>query len=296
LGPGFDVFGLALAEPVDVVEGRTLAEPGIRIAAITGVGAENIPTDPASNTVAIAAAEVMKLLKCEKGLELKIRKGIKPGSGLGSSGAGAAAGAVLASELFGGKLSQTQLIEAAAMAEEKIAGTIHYDNVTAAVVGGFTIVTSIDPLEYVNFDPPPMKIVIAQPSIELPTKLGRRLLPKEIPLSDAIANIGKACTMIAAMREGDLKLFAKNMIDKIAEPVRAPLIPGFHEVKRAAIEAGALGSALAGAGPGVFAILDEADDPIKVADAMRAAFEEAGLKCETIVTAPGPGTKVITRE
>ena len=296
LGPGFDVFGLALAEPADIVEGSVSAERGVKVLGITGVGAEKIPTDPSANTVAIAAARAMELLGCEKGLELTIKKGIKPGSGLGSSGAGAAAGAVLANELFGGKLSQAQLIEAAAVAEERIAGTIHYDNVAPAVVGGFAIITSTEPLEYVKLDPPPMKIVIAQPAIELPTKLGRELLPKEVPLRDAITNVGRACTMVAALRDGNLKLFGKCMVDRIAEPVRAPLVPGLQDVKRAAVEAGALGSALAGAGPGVFAILDAAGDAAKVADAMRAAFESAGLKCETISTTSGPSTKIITKE
>lgn len=295
LGPGFDVFGLALAGPIDVVEARRSKKPGIAVAEISGVGAKGISKEAEKNTAAIAAAEVLKILGRSEGAELKIEKGIKPGSGIGSSGASAAAGAAAVNELFEGELSGEQLIEAAARAEEKIAGSIHYDNVTAAVVGGFTIVTSTGPLEFLKLNPPPMKIIVAQPAVELPTMFGRKLLPQEVPLRDAISNVSRASTMVAALGAGDLRTFGKCMVDSIAEPVRIPLVPGFLDVKHAALEAGAAGAAMAGSGPSVFAILEPKGDAEHVAGAMVKAFERAGLKCEIIITSPGKGVQVLER-
>lgn len=295
LGPGFDVFGLALAKPVDIIEAGKSKKSGIAVVGIRGVHAKGISVEAEKNTAAIAAAEVLKILGLTEGVELKIEKGIKPGGGIGSSGASAAAGAAAVNELFDGGLSSEQLIEAAACAEEKIAGSVHYDNVTPAVVGGFTIVTSTNPLEFFKLDPPPMKIVVAQPAVELPTMLGRGLLPQEVPLRNAVANVGRASTMVAALKAGDLRTFGKCMVDSIAEPVRIPLVPGFVDVKRAALEAGAAGAAMAGAGPSVFAILEPEGDGKRVASAMTKAFERAGLKCEIIITSPGKGVRVLER-
>jgi homoserine kinase len=296
LGPGFDVFGLALAEPADVIEAHATAGAEMKISEVTGVGAGKIPKDPSENTATIAAGKVAEALGREGGAEFTIKKGVKPGGGLGSSGASAAAGAVAMNELLGGKLTDSQLIEAAAFAEAQVAGATHYDNVASSIVGGFVIVASTDPLECIKVEPPKMKIIVAQPELELPTREGRRVLPRKVELEKAVANVGRASAMAAALKEGDLKWFGRYMLDSIAEPARAHLIKGFDEVKGAALGAGALGAAMAGAGPSVFAIIDPKENPKKVEDAMRAAFEEAGTKCETLVTSPGPGAKVVSRE
>lgn len=295
LGPGFDVFGLALSHPADIVEGRISREPGVRVLEITGAGSEKIPKHPELNAVTIAALSAMKLLGRDEGLEFMIRKGIKPGGGIGSSGASAAAGAVVVNELLGGGLSELQLIMAAAKAEERIAGTVHYDNVTPAIVGGFTIVTSTTPFKYIKLNPPPMKVVVALPELELPTRLGRQLLPEKVAIGDAVANVARASAMVAALISGDLKSFGEYMVDNIAEPARAPLVPGFQSVRRAALDAGASGAALAGSGPAVFAIVEIDVDARPVAEAMREAFEREGVACEIIITTPGRGVQVVER-
>ena len=294
LGPGFDVFGLALSKPADVVEG-SISKSGMKITSIAGVGAADLPRDPKKNAVSIAAARVMNILGRNGGLEFKIKKGIKPGGGMGSSGACTAAGAVIANEIFDGGLPMNKLIEAAAFAEGKIAGSIHYDNVTPAIAGGFTIVTSVRPFEYIALDPPRIKIVVAQPAIEVSTRKAREILPKEVPLGNAVANVGRASAMVAALNTKDLSTFGRCMVDSIAEPVRAPLIRGFSEVKRAAIEAGALGAAMAGSGPAVFAVAEPRANANKVANAMRGAFKGAGLKCATIITSPGQGVRILKK-
>jgi len=294
LGPGFDVFGLALSKPADVVEGN-ISKSGMKITSIAGVGAADLPHDPKKNAVSIAAARVMNILGCDGGLEFKIKKSIKPGGGMGSSGACAAAGAVIANEIFDGGLPMNKLIEAAAFAEGKIAGSIHYDNVTPAIVGGFTIVASVRPFEYIALDPPCMKIVVAQPEIEVPTRRAREILPKKVPVQSAVANVCRASAMVAALKMKNLSMFGKCMVDSIAEPARAHLISGFYEVKRAAIEAGALGAAMAGSGPAIFAVAESHANANKVAVAMSRAFKGAGLKCDTIITSPGRGVRILKR-
>lgn len=296
LGPGFDVFGVALEKPVDLIEGYLSKKPGVKVREVRGVGAERIPLNPELNAAAIAAAEIARVLGSKEGVELSIEKGVKPGGGMGSSGASAAGGAVVANELLGGKLSQRELIEAAVVAEGKIAGEVHFDNVAPAILGGFTIVISTEPLEYLALEPPEVELVIAQPEMELPTKLSRGVLPRVVELRGAVANVGRACAMVAALQRGDLELFGRCMVDSIAEPARTPLIPGVEGVKRAAIEAGAVGSAMAGSGPGVLAVVDPKRKASgKVAEAMRRAFGRAGLKCEVILTKPGLGVRILER-
>lgn len=292
LGPGFDVFGLALSEPPDLVQGE-MGKNGMKIFGIEGKGASGIPSDPELNAVTIAAREVARMLNKKEGINFRIKKGIKPGSGLGSSAAGAVAGALIANELFGGNLSQSQLIQAAAVAEEKIAGEIHFDNIVPAVVGGFTIVASTKPLEFIRLDPPQMKVVVAVPDLELMTKRAREVLPRQIPLGDATSNLGHASAMVAALAQKDLKTFGRHIVDSIAEPSRLPLIPGFLQVRNAALKAGALGFSISGSGPSVFAITEREAEAKRVSAEMEGAFKQVGINCEMIITSPGEGAKVV---
>lgn len=153
IGAGFDTFGLAFADPGDVIEGRKIPS-GIVISEIDGPGAENITHDPEKNSVTIAAKEVLKRSGADFGMEVRIHKGIRPGSGMGSSGASAAGGAYLAHVLSGEKLPVNEVILCAAMAEGYTSGTIHADNVAPCILGGFTIIRSYEPFEVLKVEPP----------------------------------------------------------------------------------------------------------------------------------------------
>ncbi len=285
LGPGFDVFALALEEPRDEVR-ATLSEK-MEISGISGLG--GIPRDPHKNSVTLAAERVFKLAGSDRGLEVSIDKGIEVEKGLGSSGASAAAGAAAANFLLGAPLGEPELIEAAGRAEGATSGSIHYDNVTAAILGGFVIIGTSHPPKYKSLRVPRMKIVIASPESRAPTKEGRELLPDEVSLRDSVANVERASLMVYALEEGELDLFAGQMVDSIVEPVRASRMPGIERAKRAAIEAGALGSAMAGAGPSVYAILESRSETKEIEKAMREAFESEDQACRVFVTRPGPG-------
>ena len=297
LGAGFDVFGVALDALSDSVYVEAVKGNNIEIS-VEGVGAESIPVEPHRNTAGVVATTLLGLSDKKCGLTLRINKGVKPGSGLGSSAASAAAAALAVNEVLGLNLSKSELIKVAARGEIASAGAPHADNVSPAILGFFTIIKSYDPLEVIQLPSPKnVEFVIAIPEMTKSTAQMRAILPKQVNLSDLIHNMGNAAAFIAGIALNDVTLMGKAMEDAIVEPVRAPLIPGVIEVKKSALEAGAAGVAMSGAGPSVLALLNREENKAEdVAKAMKAAFERHGLKSQTIRTKPGPGARIVGRE
>jgi len=223
---------------------------------------------------------------------MTIKKGIRPASGLGSSAASSAAGALAASLLLGG-LSAEDLLRCAAEGERASCGSAHMDNVAPALFGGFTIVRSYEPLEVVRMDPPENLGVIAiLPEVSVSTREAREILPREIAVRDTVKNTGNASAFVAGMASGNIALAGRAMEDAIFEKARNPLVPWLSEVKRAAIDAGALGSALSGSGPAVIAIFDrELCDGHEVAEAMRSALD---MKSEVYVCTSFPAAREVS--
>lgn len=297
LGAGFDVFGVALEALHDKVSVDVTDEKGIKLY-VEGEGASSIPTDPEKNTAGVVAKAILNAFNIKCGLVLKIEKGIKPGSGLGSSAASAAATATALNEAFRLKLSQYDLIKFAALGEIASAGAPHADNVSSSIMGFFTVVFSNDPVEVLQIQLPyNVEFVIAIPELTLNTLIARSVIPKQVKLSDSVFNIANASAFIIGAMRGDIALMGKAMKDFIAEPYRAPLIPGLNEVKSKALEAGALGVAISGAGPSVLALVDsEHGVERNVAKAMKEGFKENNVKSDVIITKPGPGAKILKRE
>lgn len=289
LGPGFDSLGVALEGLGDVVQARRTDRPGVAIVEMTGEK-ENIPADPANNCAGRAAESVLKQLKGkaarEAGLEMKLHKGLPQGSGLGSSAASAVGGAVAAHLLFGSALGSNTLLEAALEGEVLASGSRHADNLAASLLGGFTIVRSHAPLEVIRLDmPSAMRFVVVLPGMEIETRFARSVLPEMIPLTDAKSNWANTAALVAAVARGHLPDFGRAVDDRVIEPVRSKLIPGFADVKRAALEAGAYGCSISGAGPALFAVATS-DTAEKVALAMQAAFQRHGLPSRHFVCPP----------
>lgn len=192
VGAGFDTFGLAFADPADIIEGRRTAS-GIVISGVDGPGAEQITRDSGGNSVTIAASEVLRRSGADFGIEVRIHKGIRPGSGMGSSGASAAGGAYLAHVLCGEKLPINEVILCAAMAEGYTSGTIHADNVAPCIMGGFTIIRSYEPFEVLKVEPPrDLGLVAALPDTVVMTSDARAVLPREVPVRDLVFHVGHA--------------------------------------------------------------------------------------------------------
>jgi len=296
LGSGFDVFGVALDVLYDSVYVQLTEMPNIEVS-IEGIGSESIPTDPERNTAGIVAKALLDFSKKKCGIRVRIKKGIKPGSGLGSSAASAAAASLATNEVLGLNLAREDLIKFAAQGEIASAGVPHADNVSPAILGFFTIVKSYDPLEVVNLPlPKNVGFAIALPEISLTTSQARSVLPGKVNLSDLVHNVGHAATLIAGIALNDVNLMGRGMSDAVVEPARTPLIPGLAHVKKRAMESGAAGVAISGAGPSVLALVNTEERRMdEIAEAMKEAFEDYGVKSQAICARPGPGAKIVRR-
>lgn len=292
IGAGFDIFGLALDEPYDTIEGRKI-ESGIRITEISGPGSEGIPKDPAKNSVGIAAAEVLKRTGADFGIEIKIKKGIRPCSGIGSSGASAAGGAYLAHVLTGEKLTPTEVVLCAAHAEDVTSGGFHADNVAPCILGGFTMIRSYEPFEVISIRPPEdLGIVIAMPDVLVPTKESRQVLPSQVSVKDLVFHVGNASCLVHGMETGDVDLIGRSVKDAVFEPARTKLVPHLKDAEKAALSAGAKASFLGGSGPCIISFFKKSEmDGRNIADAVKSVYDKNNMLCDTWVTTWGAGCR-----
>jgi homoserine kinase len=286
LGPGFDVFGLAIDAFYDTIT-LTKTKSGIKI-----ITDDNIPTNPEKNTAGLVVKNMKKKFKIKDGIEIKIKKGIPAGYGMGSSAASAAATAVAFDKLFGLKLNGNSLVEFAGSGEKASAGTVHYDNVAASILGGFVIVKT-NPLDVIRIEPPTnLRMCIAVPTINVPkkkTKVSRGVIPKKIKLSDSILNLSNAAAIVAGFMKKDPVIIGNSIKDVIVEPARQHMIPGFVKVKENAIKAGALGVTISGAGPSVIAFSKSSANLKKISLAMAKGFASTNTKCQTVICKPSKG-------
>ncbi len=280
LGPGFDVFGIALDGLGDYVKVRRVSEPGVRVV-VKGFEADQIPVKAQLNSAGAVMNAALDRIGESVGVEMEIEKGIPPGTGMGSSGASAAAAAIAAQKLMGYMLPQRELVKLAAQGEAAVAGSAHADNVSASLFGGFILVG--DGYDIVRMDTPDVGFVVVVPNVKYAnkTKMARELLPKTVVLKDAVRNIGFASRMAAAVAMKDPVLFGKSICDSMIEPHRASMIPNFHLVKLAALQAGAYGCSISGGGPSVFAV---GENPAEIGKAMAEAFGD--VKADIYLTRP----------
>lgn len=296
VGPGFDVFGFALETVGDVVEANRTARGGVRLLEISGDGGR-LPLGGQDNVVTVAAKAVLRAAKANFGVELKLQKGLPLGSGLGSSSASSVAAAVAVNALLRRPFSRETLIEFARLGEKAACGTAHADNVAPCLLGGFTIVRSYEPLEVVRLDVPSgWWVAVVHPHLELPTREARAVLPKLVPRAALVENVGNATAMVAALMKKDLSLFGRALSnDQVVEPARAPLIHGHTTVRRAALRAGAVGAAISGAGPSMFALASSRSAAEKIVAAMKRAWAREGVGADIIVSRMGAaGAKLIS--
>ncbi len=286
LGPGFDVFGLAMDAFYDTV---TLTETGDGITIVTD---DDIPAEPARNTAGLVVKNMAERFEIGGGVEIRINKGVPAGFGMGSSAASAAAAAVAFDRLFGLNLDGNSLVELAGSGEKASAGSVHYDNVAASVLGGFVIVRT-DPLDVIRITPPSkLRMCVAVPRLKVPekkTKVSRGVLPKRVSLSDSILNLSNAAGMVAGFMRRDPHLIGSSVRDVIVEPARQHMIPGFSQVKHNALKAGAFGVTISGAGPSVIAFTDDTADLEGIGTAMSEGFRTAGTESQTIICRPARG-------
>ena len=284
------MFGLALDAYYDKIQ-LEKGNDGIKIQS-----SDMIPLVPGKNSAGLVVKEMAKKFKIKSGLVLKINKGVPAGFGMGSSAASAAAAAVAFDALFGLNLDAKTLVEFAGMGEKASAGSVHYDNVAASVLGGFVIVRT-NPLDIIRVEPPKdLVLCVAIPKLVIPpkkTQVSRGVLPKQIKLSDHVHNLSNSAVMVAGFMKQDTFMIGSSVKDIIVEPARQHMIPGFIQVKENALRAGALGFTISGAGPSVIAFASKTSNLKKICTAMEAGFKSAKIKCKTVICKPSKGTIIL---
>lgn len=280
LGPGLDVLGLAVAGAGDWVTAERLDVRGIEV---RDPGHESLPSEPRRHAAALAAQHVLERAGDHRGLALWVRKGLPISGGQGGSAASAVAGAVAANAALGHPLDTMAVLAACLEAEAAVAGR-HADNLAPSLLGGAVLVRTTDPLDVVVLPTPPaLRVVLAHPAQLLRTADARAVLPAAVTREVAIHQAAQVGAMVAALFRGDLALLGRAIDDRIAEPARRHLLPGFDEAKRAALGAGALGASISGSGPTMFALADDSVVAERVAQAVAGAYHAAGVRCSVRV-------------
>jgi homoserine kinase len=279
---GFDILGLALQSPQDVMQLTLSEEPGLRIKHIDGYG---LTTIPEANVAGASLLALMESLDNKVGFDLVIDKQIKPGSGLGSSAASAAGAVVGANHLLGQIFSNEDLVRFAMNGEKVASGVKHADNIAPCIFGGVTLIRSIFPLDIITLDAPPLYVTVVHPQIEVKTSDARQILRKEVLLKNAIKQWGNIAGLVAGLMKHDYDLIGRSLEDVIIEPVRSILIPGFDEVKAKCKAAGALGGGISGSGPSVFMLSKEQASAHLLETIMQEVYTKIGIEFKTYVTA-----------
>ncbi|CAA7195016.1 homoserine kinase [Chryseobacterium potabilaquae] len=272
---GFDILGMAIDAPYDIMEFQLLDRPEIIINHTDHFG---LPEEPSKNVAGIVLLKIQEHLALENGFKVTIHKNIKPGSGLGSSAASAAGAAFGANVLLGNILSQDEMIHYAMFGEELASGVRHADNIAPCIYGGITLVKSSAPIDIIPLNTPNLFVVAVHPQVEVKTSDARQILKKDILLKDAVKQWGNIAGLVAGIQNNDFNLIGRSLHDCIVEPVRSILIPQFDKIKAKSMELGALGGGISGSGPSIFMLAEKEETAKKIAESMKSMYDEIEIK------------------
>ena len=278
---GFDILGLALNEPSDIMEMKLLDEPKV---IIHNRDMYNLPTEPEKNVAGVVLLSIMEKVGGNTGFEVTIEKHIKPGSGIGSSAASAAGAAVAANLLLANRFNTDEVVQFAMNGEKLASGVKHADNIAPCILGGISLIRSIHPLDIISIPSPDLFVTVVHPQIEVRTSDARQILKQQVLLKDAIRQWGNIAGLVTGFMKNDLDLIGRSLEDVIIEPVRSILIPGFDEVKRKCKDAGALGGGISGSGPSGFMLSKDEVTARSVETVMKEVYSRIGIDYYTYVT------------
>lgn len=288
---GFDVLGFALENPSDKMLLRKVNGKGVKI---INKDNYNLPVDPAKNVIGMALLALLEETKEDIGFEVESTKFIKPGSGIGSSAASAAGAVVGANHLLNNRFSNEQLVGFAMCGEEVASGAKHADNIAPCIYGGITLIRSLNPLDIVAIPSPDLYVTILHPQIEVKTSDSRSILKKQVLLKDAVTQWANVAGLVAGLMKMDYGLISRSLTDVIVEPIRSILIPGFDEIKKKSMEAGALGGGISGAGPSIFMLSKSETTAKAIEQAMIMVYQKIGIDFHTHVSSIAKnGVKVL---
>jgi homoserine kinase len=279
---GFDSLGFAVDSLGDEMTFTKTKEKGVKITVITGA---DLTFDIDKNAASAVVKKILNEANANFGISLTIHKVFSPGSGLGSSAASAAGAAFGANQLLGNPFTELELTKFAMFGEEVACGTPIADNVSAAIFGGFVLVRSYKPLEIIKLPvPSALRVVAIHPQIEVKTKDAREVLPKEIPLKDAVIQWANVGGLISGLHSSDYNLISNSLVDIIVEPARKNLIPFFDKVKESAMAAGALGAGISGSGPTIFALCKGNESAKNVYKSIKKSYSNTGINFELFIS------------
>ena len=289
---GFDSLGFAVDAIGDEMTFTKTTEKGVKITNITGA---DLTYNVDENAASAVVKKILIAAEADFGIELSIHKGFSPGSGLGSSAASAAGAAFGTNQLLGNIYSELELTKFAMFGEEVACGTQIADNVAAAIYGGFVLVRSYNPLEIIKLPVPnALRVVAIHPQIEVKTKDAREVLPKEVPLKDAVTQWANVAGLISGLYTDNYNLISNSLVDIIVEPARKPLIPFFDNVKNSALKAGALGAGISGSGPTIFALCKGDAIAESVYKSIQESYKNTGINFEMFISKVNPeGIKIM---
>ena len=280
---GFDVLGLCLESPGDEIIIRPSRTSGVTISKITG--SNKLPLDPTKNTAGVAAQAVLNHLNTNVGVDLEIHKKMPSGSGLGSSAASAVAGAMAVNEFLKRPFDKKALLPFAMQGEALASKAYHADNVAPSMLGGLILIRDNKTLDLQRvYTPTGLHITLVYPHVEVLTAAARAVLSATVPLKTAVQQSANLANFVLGMINGNFELIGRSLNDVMIEPQRAQLIPNFYEVKEAALQAGALGCSISGAGPTIFAMSQNTLEAENIAAAMQKVYAAAKIPCTTYIS------------
>ena len=281
---GFDVLGLCVSHPGDIVSVRLTNESGVSIKKITGDGGK-LPLKSDENTASVAVMEYLHSMDIQIGVEIDIKKGLPLAGGMGASGASAVGALYALNHLLGNPLTPKEMLPFALKAEEVACGSPHADNVAPGLLGGLVLIKNHNPVDIITLPfPDDVSIVLLHPKTMVKTEQARKIIPLNIPLKDAIAQMANIATFVSGVYEKDYSKMAKGITDLIAEPVRKKMIPYFEEVKKISVENGAFGFGISGSGPTMFAFVSDLVAGERIVSKVEGLFIKKGMSIDTYIT------------
>ena len=295
VGPGFDILGFAMNQPGDEILVKKTTGGDHIIVDRSGVG---LPLDPEKNVATVAMDSMLSQLGSNQKFQLTFLKKIAPGSGIGSSAASSAGAVFCANVLLGNPYTTEELVPFAMKGEETASGSAHADNVAPALLGGFILIRSYEPLDIISI-PGSEHIYcsVVYPEISIATEDSRKILKTTVSLEKAVTQCGNVAGLVTGLITGNFRLISDSMQDVIAEPIRSFLIPEYDKVKKAALEAGALGCSISGSGPSIFALSKDEDTARNAGSEMEKVFTAAEIGSRVFVSQVNKqGIKILTKE
>ncbi len=295
VGCGFDIMGFAISGTGDSVTVSISEDGEYEKIVMSGAYGDLIPSDRLKNTAGVAVDAYLKATgNSSVRTVIALEKNMPLGSGMGSSAASSAAAVFAVNKLFGDLLTTKDLIPFAMEGERIACGTAHADNAAPSLLGGFVLIRSYNPLDIIQITcPDELYCAVIHPHIELKTSDSRRILKRDIPISDVIRQSANAAGFMVGLIRSDYDLLGRSVHDLLAEPKRTQLIPGFESARHSAMQAGAIGCGISGSGPSMFALCRGEASALKVAEAISGGFSGAGLKTDSFIsTLNAPGAHI----